>query len=204
MIVIIDYGAGNLRSVEKALSHLGFSSVITKDKAEIRSAYGIILPGVGSFDAGMSEIRKANLESVLLEEIAVRKPFLGICLGLQLLFSSSEEGSQQGLNALKGTCRKFPSSALAVPQMGWNRLIIKHPSKILEGVSTGAMMYFAHSFYCKPEDDAIVSAETDYGINFASVVSKDNIFGTQFHPEKSGDEGLKVLKNFANLCIRKG
>jgi glutamine amidotransferase len=204
MIIIIDYGAGNLRSVEKALKAIGYPSLISRDKAEIRNSSGIILPGVGAFDAGLSELRKAGLESSILEEIALKKPFLGICLGLQLLFTSSEEGEQKGLNVFNGACRRFPKGGLAVPHMGWNRLMIKRPSKILDGIQSGEMMYFAHSYYAIPDDDAIVSAETDYGLNFASVVSKDNVFGAQFHPEKSGEAGLKVLKNFAALCFKKG
>lgn len=204
MIIIIDYGAGNLRSVEKALKAIGYPSLITRDRAEIRNSSGIILPGVGAFDAGVSELRKAGLESSILEEIALKKPFLGICLGLQLLFTTSEEGEQKGLNVFNGACRRFPKGQLAVPHMGWNRLIIKRPSKVLDGIESGTMMYFAHSYYAKPDDEAIVSAETDYGLAFASAISKDNVFGVQFHPEKSGDAGLKVLKNFAALCSRKG
>ena len=200
MIVIIDYGIGNLRSVQKAFQALGFASGITKDKTEIRNSAGIVLPGVGAFDAGLKELRRTNLESIILEEIALKKPFLGICLGMQLLFSSSEEGKQGGLSVLKGTSKKFPKSGLAVPHMGWNRLIIKRSSKIVDGIPSGTMMYFAHSYYTLPEEESIVCAETDYGINFVSVTSKENVFGVQFHPEKSGDPGLTILRNFGNLC----
>ncbi len=200
MIVIIDYGIGNLRSVQKAFQALGFPSVITKNKTEIRNAAGIVLPGVGAFDAGIIELRRSNMESIILEEIALKKPFLGICLGMQLLFSSSEEGKQNGFSVLKGTSKRFPKSGLAVPHMGWNRLIVKRPSKIVDGIPSGTMMYFAHSYYTLPEEGSIVSTETDYGANFVSVISKENIFGVQFHPEKSGDPGLSILKNFGNLC----
>ena len=200
MIVIIDVGIGNLRSVHKALQTLGFASTITKSKTEVKSSSGIILPGVGAFDAGAQELRKMNLESTLLEEIARKKPFLGICVGMQVLFSSSEEGKLNGLSLLKGTCKRFPKSELSVPHMGWNRLIVKKESKLLEGISTGTMMYFAHSFFPVPEDRSIVIAETDYGVNFVSAVSKDNIHAVQFHPEKSGEMGLKLLKNFGKLC----
>jgi glutamine amidotransferase len=202
MIVIIDYGTGNLRSVEKALQALGIPSVITRSKTEIKNASGIILPGVGAFDPAINELRKVGLEDVILEEIALKKPFLGICLGMQLLFSKSSEGEQSGLNVLKGTAKKFPASSLSVPHMGWNRLIIKRPSPILDGIESGAMMYFAHSYYVAPDEESIVSAETDYGINFASVISKDNLFGIQFHPEKSSEAGLKLLKNFGKLCLK--
>jgi glutamine amidotransferase len=200
MIVIIDYGIGNLRSIQKALQALGFQSEITKDKSLIRNSSGVILPGVGAFDAGINELRRTTLESVILEEVVMKKPLLGICLGMQLLFDSSEEGAQKGLSVMEGTCRKFPRSELTVPQMGWNRLIIKNKSPILEGLQSGAMMYFAHSYYAAPKDGSVVSAETDYGVNYASVVSRGNIFGVQFHPEKSSDAGLKVLKNFGELC----
>jgi len=191
---------GNLRSVQKALESLGFACAVTSDRKKIKSSGGIVLPGVGAFDAGITELRKNNLESVILEEIGSGKPFLGICLGMQLLLSSSEEGKLSGLGVFGGKCRRFPRSGLAVPQMGWNRLIVKNPSAILNGITSGEMMYFANSYYVDPDDGSIIAAETDYGVNFASVISKKNIFGTQFHPEKSGKEGLKILSNFGKLC----
>jgi glutamine amidotransferase len=200
MIAIIDYGIGNLRSVEKAFEALGLQATITKNKTDIRNAKGIVLPGVGAFDAGMQELRRTNLESAILEEIALNKPFLRICLGMQLLFSSSEEGGEGGLNLLPGTCKKFPRSDLSVPHMGWNRLIIKQKSPILDGITDGTMVYFAHSYYPAQKDETIISAQTDYGITFTSAITKGNIFAVQFHPEKSGDAGLKVLKNFGKLC----
>ncbi len=204
-IAIIDYGAGNLRSVQKALLKVGIPSVITKDKAEIKSSSGIILPGVGSFDAAIEELRQGNLEGIIEEVIGLGKPFLGICLGMQMLFVSSEEGTKGGFEIIEGSVRKFRFSKpflLSVPHMGWNRLIIKRPSPILEGIESGALMYFAHSYYPVPSQPSIVSAITDYGIEFASVISKDNLFGTQFHPEKSGDMGLQILRNFGKLCLR--
>ncbi|MBU0574456.1 MAG: imidazole glycerol phosphate synthase subunit HisH [Candidatus Margulisbacteria bacterium] len=200
-IAIIDYGAGNLRSVQKALQKLGFQAELTSDKAFIKSARGIILPGVGSFDAAINELRAKNLEGAIAEAIALGKPFLGICLGFQLLFESSEEGKQNGLGILEGTVKRF-SVDLPVPHMGWNRLIIKHKSPIFNGIETGAMVYFAHSYYCAPKNDIIVSTVTDYGIDFASSASKDNVFGIQFHPEKSSEIGLKILKNFGELCSK--
>lgn len=203
MIAIIDYGMGNLRSVQKALQTLGFPCVITKDKTQIKQASGIILPGVGAFDPAIEELRKNNLESTMLEEIARGKPFLGICLGLQILFTKSEEGKSTGLSVFAGASKRFPPSDLAVPHMGWNRLIIKRRPPILEGIENGAMMYFAHSYFPAPEDASVIAAETDYGANFASVVAKGNVFGVQFHPEKSGEAGLKMLKNFGELCKKK-
>ncbi len=206
-IAIIDYGAGNLRSVQKALQMLGFQSVLTKDKSEIRKSSGVILPGVGAFDSAVSELRKENLESVIEELIGLSRPFLGICLGYQLLFESSEEGKLSGLALFSGTVKKFnfkgtSFSSLSVPHMGWDRLLIKHKSPIFDGIASGSMVYFAHSFYPEPKDQMIISTTTDYGIEFASSVSKENIFGIQFHPEKSGEVGLKILRNFGEICLK--
>ncbi|MFA5034747.1 MAG: imidazole glycerol phosphate synthase subunit HisH [Candidatus Margulisiibacteriota bacterium] len=202
-IAIIDYGAGNLRSVEKAIAKLGFSPEITRDRTTIRNAKGIILPGVGSFDPAISELRSLGLESAIEEALAVGKPFLGICLGLQHLFESSEEGKLGGLGILKGKVVRFALSAqpeLSVPHMGWNRLIVKRRSPILAGIEDGSMVYFAHTYHVQPKDDIIISTTTDYGYDFASSVWKDNLFGIQFHPEKSGEVGLAILKNFGGLC----
>lgn len=204
-IVIIDYGAGNLRSVEKAFQTLGFSAEITRDKAAIRNAKGVVLPGVGSFDSAIDELRSFGLETAIEESIAVGKPFLGICLGLQHLFDASEEGSKKGLGLLPGSVKKFnfketPWSNLSIPHMGWNRLLIKRPSPIFAGIEDGSMVYFAHSYFVAPKDEAIVASRTDYGLEFVSSVWKDNIYGIQFHPEKSGPVGLQILKNFATLC----
>ena len=207
MITIIDYGAGNLRSVQKALEKLGFPAQLTKDKNLIRSSKGVILPGVGSFDAAITELRNHTLEMAIEEVIALGKPFLGICLGYQMLFEESEEGRQKGFGILKGKVKKFdfkdqPFSHLTVPQMGWNRLLIKHKSALTEGLSDGSWVYFAHSYYPSPSNSDIILTETDYGINFASSVSKGFIFGVQFHPEKSGKVGLKILENFGKLCSK--
>ncbi|MFA6431733.1 MAG: imidazole glycerol phosphate synthase subunit HisH [Candidatus Margulisiibacteriota bacterium] len=199
-IAIIDYGAGNLRSVEKGFQAVGAQAEITKDATFIRSAKGIVLPGVGSFDAALTELRNLGLEKLIEEAIALNKPFLGICLGMQHLFDSSEEGKLKGLQILKGKVVRFKTSTLSVPHMGWNRLQVKHKSPIFDGLEEGAMMYFAHSYYVVPEDETIVAAQTDYGINFCSSIRKGNLFGIQFHPEKSGENGLKILNNFAKLC----
>jgi len=205
MIVIIDYGMGNLRSVEKALLKLGHQAIVTRDKNAIKSASGVVLPGVGAFDAAISELRASNLEGAIIEEIAMGKPFLGICLGLQLLFNESEEGSLKGFGILPGKVKKFDfkpplSSRLKVPQMGWNSIKIKKQLPYYDGVENGSMMYFVHSYYAVPDDPSIVATTTEYGMDFCSSIAKDNMFGVQFHIEKSGELGLKVLDNFARTC----
>jgi len=206
-IAIIDYGAGNLRSVEKAFEAVGIDAEITKDKVAIRNAKGVVLPGVGSFDSAISELRAQSLEGVIEEAIALGKPFLGICLGMQHLFASSEEGKQKGLNLLPGTVKKFnfsgtPWSNQSIPHMGWNRLLFKHKAPIFDGIDEGTMMYFAHSYHVVPENDTIVASRTDYGVEFVSAIWKENVFGLQFHPEKSGEKGLLILKNFGKLCSK--
>jgi glutamine amidotransferase len=205
MIVIIDYGMGNLRSVEKALIKLGHQAIVTRDKNAIKSASGVVLPGVGAFDAAISELRASNLEGAIIEEIAMGKPFLGICLGLQLLFNESEEGSLKGFGILPGKVKKFNfkpplSSRMKVPQMGWNSIKIKKPAPYYEGIENGSMMYFVHSYYAVPDDPSVIATTTEYGVDFCSSIAKDNMFGVQFHIEKSGDLGLKVLDNFAKTC----
>ena len=204
-VAIVDYGAGNLRSVQKAFQKVGISAEITKDKNTIRSAKGVVLPGVGSFDPAISDLRQGGLEGVIEEAIALGKPFLGICLGMQHLFGSSEEGKLKGLSILPGSVKKFnfsgtPWSNLSVPHMGWNRLSFKHRPPLFEGIEEGDMMYFAHSYYAVPEDDSIIATKTDYGIEFTSAIWKNNILGIQFHPEKSGEKGLLILKNFGKMC----
>lgn len=203
MIAIIDYGSGNLRSVEKALKHLGHQAIITRDKNTVKSAKGIILPGVGSFDAAINDLRNENLEGTLIEEITMGKPFLGICLGLQLLFNESEEGSLKGLGVIPGKVKKFdPKSPIRhkVPHMGWNSIKIKNQTPLYEGIENGSMMYFVHSYYPVPDDESVIASTTEYGFDFCSSVMKDKVFGVQFHIEKSGEIGLKVLDNFAKLC----
>jgi glutamine amidotransferase len=204
-LAIIDYGAGNLRSVQKAFEAVGITAEITKDKTTIRSAKGVVLPGVGSFDAAISELRTLSLEAVIEEVIALGKPFLGICLGMQHLFESSEEGKMKGLSILSGKVKQFnftdtPWTNLSIPHMGWNRLLFKHKAPIFDGIDEGTMMYFAHSYYAVPVDNQITAATTDYGIEFTSAVWKKNLFGLQFHPEKSGTAGLRILQNFGRLC----
>ncbi|MBN3033766.1 MAG: imidazole glycerol phosphate synthase subunit HisH [Candidatus Saganbacteria bacterium] len=206
-LAIINYGAGNLRSVEKACEAAGVAAEITRDKNTIRGASGLILPGVGSFDSAIKELRALSLEGVIEEAIALGKPFLGICLGLQHLFEASEEGKEKGLAILPGAVKKFdfagtPWSGQSVPHMGWNRLLIKRQAPILDGLEDGTTFYFAHSYYVIPKDEPVVATRTDYGLEFVSAVWKDNIYGIQFHPEKSGAAGLKVLKNFGKLCLK--
>jgi glutamine amidotransferase len=206
MIVIIDYGSGNLRSVEKALKKLGHDAIVTRDKTMIKSSKGVILPGVGAFDPAISELRASNLEGTIMEEIAIGKPFLGICLGMQLLFNESEEGTMKGFGIIPGKVKKFNfkghplEKKLKIPQMGWNSIKIAKKTPYFDGIENGSMMYFVHSYYCVPEDKGVMATTTEYGIDICSSLVKDNIFGTQFHIEKSGDLGLKVLDNFARLC----
>jgi len=202
-IVIIDYGAGNLRSVQKALQKLGFSAEITKDKKSIKSAKGIVLPGVGSFDAAIKELRQFGLEAAIEEAIGLGKPFLGICLGLQHLFEKSEEGKETGLGILKGKVIRFkPQQNQSIPHMGWNRLLLKGSCPLFKGIEPSSMVYFAHSYHVVPDNQEVVASTTDYGIEFISAVCKNNLFGIQFHPEKSGEVGLKILKNFGELCLK--
>ncbi|OGB87569.1 imidazole glycerol phosphate synthase, glutamine amidotransferase subunit [candidate division WOR-1 bacterium RIFCSPLOWO2_02_FULL_46_20] len=206
-IAIIDYGSGNLRSVEKAFQHLGFQAEITKDKTTIRGAKGVVLPGVGAFDSALTELRESGLEAAIDEAIALGKPFLGICLGLQHLFESSEEGTQKGLGILQGEVKKFnfagtPWDNLSIPHMGWNRLLIKHKAPIFAGIPEGSLVYFAHSYHAVPNDKMTIATTTDYGVEFVSAVCRNNLFGIQFHPEKSGEVGLKILRNFGKLCLR--
>ncbi len=203
-IAIIDYGAGNIRSVQKALEKLGFSSFVTKDKSQISSSHGIIFPGVGAFDSALKELKNLGIDLLLRSQIKEGKPFLGLCLGMQLLFDESEEGSEKGLGLIKGRVKKFSFSkdkGLKVPHMGWNNISIEQPlSPIMKNIPQNAKVYFVHSYYCEPQDPADILTKTDYGLEFASSVGRDNLFALQFHPEKSGEIGLEILKNFGGLC----
>jgi len=203
MIAIVDYGRGNLRSVEKGLSHVGADARVVSDAKSLDNAGAIVLPGVGAFRDCMDNLRTAGLIEPVLRNIRKGKPFLGICLGLQLLFAESEEfGHSEGLSIFKGTVPRFPQSDLKVPHMGWNSISLKKRPPIMEGVEDGSYFYFVHSYYVDPEDKDIVAATTDYGIEFTSMVWKDNVFATQFHPEKSQSVGLKVLKGFSDFSAR--
>lgn len=201
MIAVVDYGAGNLQSVKKALDFIGEKSVITAEKSVIEAAGGIILPGVGAFGDAMECMKRANLVSCIRAAALGERPFLGICLGLQLLFEGSQESpGAKGLGILKGEISKIPSDKHKVPHIGWNSLSIKNNSRIYEGLPGEAFVYFVHSYYLKAQEAAVVSATTEYAVTIDASVSKNNLFGVQFHPEKSGDVGLQMLRNFARLC----
>ena len=198
MVAVIDYDAGNIKSVEKAVQYLGYDVVLTRDRDEILNADRVILPGVGAFGAAMDRIRKYSLEPVINEVVQRGIPFLGICLGLQLMFERSEEApGVKGLSLLKGEILKIPSGEYTkIPHMGWNSLKLKNNGKLFKGVDDGAYVYFVHSYYLKADEDEIVKAETQYNTCIHASVEKDNLYACQFHPEKSSDVGLKMLKNF--------
>ena len=199
MIAIIDYDAGNLKSVEKALQFLGQECVITRDFHEIKKADKVILPGVGSFGDAMSQLKKYELDKVIHEVAAEQKPFLGICLGLQLLFESSEETpGVEGLGILKGKIVKIPPApGLKIPHMGWNSLHFQNNGRLFQGIPEQTYVYFVHSYYLQAEEPEIVKATTEYSTCIHASVEKDNVFACQFHPEKSSKWGLKILENFA-------
>lgn len=201
MIAIIDYGMGNIHSVNKALELYGAKTIVTNKPEDILSAAKLVLPGVGAFGDAMLELKKQDLISALLRQIKNKKPFLGICLGMQLLFEESEEaGKEKGLGIFEGRIKKFAvSNTPKVPHMGWNRLEKSRDCPLLKDLPDGAYVYFCHSYYPEPKNKNIIAATTDYGIDFASLIWQDNIYGTQFHPEKSQAIGLKILKNFVEL-----
>jgi glutamine amidotransferase len=209
MIVIVDYGMGNLHSVQKAFERVGFPAILTQDPEVIRQADGLVFPGQGAFKKAMENLNALGLERPIRRYLESGKPFLGICLGLQLLFSESEEfGAQRGLELFKGRVVKFPDAPLPdlrkderlkVPHMGWNRIHLHKAAPVLEGIPEGEHFYFVHSYYPVPEDQGVVATTTDYGVEFASSVSQGKLFACQFHPEKSQTAGLKILKNFGHL-----
>jgi imidazole glycerol-phosphate synthase subunit HisH len=197
MIAIIDYGMGNLRSVQKAFEKVGASALITSDPKEIDTAQKIVLPGVGAMEPAMSKIKALGFDIVIKKAVDQKKPFLGICLGFQLLFEHSEEGGKvEGLGILPGVVKRF--RALKVPHMGWNQLTIQTPlCPLLEGIALNPDVYFCHSYFVEPSDPALIGTTTDYGIHFCSCAYRNNVFGVQFHPEKSQQIGLTLLNNFA-------
>ena len=201
MTAIIDYDAGNIKSVEKALLFLGEKASVTREKEEILNADRVILPGVGSFGKAMERIRSYGLEEVIKETIHRGTPFLGICLGLQLLFERSEEcEGVAGLGILKGDIIKIPEKECGkVPQIGWNSLAYPRRGRLFEGVPEGSYVYFVHSYYLKAEEENIVTAVTEYNTLIHASVEKDNVFACQFHPEKSSEEGLRILRNFIGI-----
>jgi glutamine amidotransferase len=205
MIAIIDYGMGNLRSVQKGFEHVGHEAVVTRDLRVIDQASHVVLPGVGAFGDCMANLGRYELTDAIHRAIAKGKPFLGICLGYQLLFSESEEfGCHKGLGILAGKVKAIPlphddgETSLKIPHMGWNTIQVNKPAPPLQDIAPDSYVYFVHSYYVEPADRSLVSTQTEYGIPFASSVWKDNIFATQFHPEKSQAVGLQVLKNFGD------
>ena len=201
MIAVIDYDAGNLKSVEKALIFLGETPVITRDREELLAADKVILPGVGAFGDAMDRLHQYGLVDVIKEVVKKGTPFLGICLGLQLMFESSEESpGVEGLGLLPGKILKIPETpGMKVPHMGWNSLHFAHNGKLFQGIEEGAYVYFVHSYYLEAEEESIVKASAEYGVHIHASVEKENVFACQFHPEKSGETGLKILKNFTEL-----
>ena len=201
MIAIIDYDAGNLKSVEKALSYIGEEGKITRDRDEILAADKVILPGVGAFGDAMGKLRDFGLDKTIYDVVDKKTPFLGICLGLQLMFESSEESEGvAGLGLLPGKIVRIPDAeGLKIPHMGWNSIEIKPESMLFNGIASGAYVYFVHSYYLQAKNMEDVAAVTDYSVRIHAAVEHDNIFACQFHPEKSSDTGLHILKNFAAL-----
>lgn len=201
MTAIIDYDAGNIRSVEKALLALGEEAIVTRDKEIILNADRVILPGVGAFGDAMDKIRGYGLEEVIKEVVNCGTPFLGICLGLQLMFERSDEcKGVRGLGILKGEILRIPDEpGLKIPHIGWNSLNLQNDGRLFKGLNQGDYVYFVHSYYLEADDKYIVKATTDYSAHIEAAVEKDNVYACQFHPEKSGDVGLKILKNFAEI-----
>lgn len=204
MIVIVDYGMGNLRSVGKAFLSQGISASVTRDQDEISRADGLVLPGVGAFGDCMKNLAEYGLVDPIKEHINSGKPFLGICLGLQLLFKGSEESPDvPGLGVLEGSVVRFSQSEderLKVPHMGWNRISIKKEIPILAGIPDESWFYFVHSYYPVPKDAGVIAVTSRYGVDFTAAVARDNLFACQFHPEKSSADGLRILRNFAALA----
>lgn len=201
MIAILDYDAGNLKSVEKALKFLGQESVVTRDRKEILAADKVILPGVGAFGVAMENLKKYELDKVIKEVVEKKTPFLGICLGLQLLFEGSEESSGvEGLHILDGEIVKIPDApGLKIPHIGWNSLQLQNDGRLFQGIPQETFVYFVHSYYLKAREESIVKAVTEYGVTIHASVEKENVFACQFHPEKSSSIGLKMLENFAKI-----
>ena len=199
MIAIIDYGMGNLRSVQKAFDYLGFAAEIVDEPERLSGATHLVLPGDAAFGDAMRNLRAAGWDQAILEGIAAKKPFLGICVGLQLMFSESEEmGQHSGLGILLGKCVRFPVTE-RVPQIGWNQVAIKRDVPLMAGVPEGSFFYFVHSFYVETVNESDCVATTDYGLDYTSIAGDGRVFGVQFHPEKSQAHGLRLLDNFARL-----
>jgi glutamine amidotransferase len=205
-IAVIDYGMGNLRSVQKGIERAGFAAEVTRDAARIRSAPGVVLPGVGAFSACMNNLRDCGLVDPVREVIESGTPFLGICLGMQLLFEESEEfGRVRGLGLLPGRVMRFADApGLKIPHMGWNQIRKRKDVPHLRDVPEGAFVYFVHSYYVVPADESLIATTTTYGAEFTSAIAWKNVFATQYHPEKSQAVGLRILENFARLVAEQG
>jgi imidazole glycerol-phosphate synthase subunit HisH len=203
MITIVDYGMGNLRSVQKAFERVGFEATISADARAVARAARLVLPGVGAFRDAIGELKRKDLVAPVLEHIESGRPFLGICLGLQLLFDVSYEGGEyEGLGVLRGRVERFPAEpGFKVPHMGWNRLVTTDNHAVLADIPPEAHFYFVHSYHVVPADEDVIAARTDYIVPFVSAVARDNVFAAQFHPEKSQRHGLRLLRNFAESAI---
>ena len=201
MIGIIDYDAGNLKSVEKALHYLGKEVIVTRDPEQLRQVDKVILPGVGAFGDAMAKLKEYHLDTLIHEIADSGKPFLGICLGLQLLFEESEESpGVEGLGILKGKIKRIPDeNGLKVPHIGWNSLHLEHNGRLFQNIPENSYVYFVHSYYLEAQDPEIIKASTEYGVHIHASVEKGNVFACQFHPEKSSETGLQILKNFAEI-----
>jgi glutamine amidotransferase len=198
-VAIIDYGVGNLRSVEKAFAANGCTAVVSSDEKVLRQAERLVLPGVGAFGACINNLVARGFDELVRERVAAGTPLLGVCVGMQMLFQESEEfGASRGLGFLGGPVRRF-SADLVVPQVGWNQVRQQNSNPLFAGISDSAFFYFVHSYYCEPTEPEVIAGETDYGGRYASVVARGNLFGVQFHPEKSQRDGLRMLANFAQL-----
>lgn len=198
-LVVIDYGSGNLRSVAKALETVGVSPIVTGDANQIASADAVVLPGVGSGPAAMDALRQRDLVEPIRECVTSGRPFLGVCLGLQLLLDRTEEGNADCLGSVAGRVKRLPDG-LKVPHMGWNSVRFKQEHPVFEGIPQDSHFYFVHSYYAAPDDDTWVAGTTDYGVSFCSIYARDNVVATQFHPEKSGRMGLRIYQNFVTLA----
>ncbi len=202
MIAVVDYGMGNLRSVQKGIEHVGFKAEVTRDPGRIAEAHGVVLPGVGAFHSCMENLRRFGLVDVIRDVVHGKRPFLGICLGLQLLFEESEEfGSPDGLGLVPGrVCGFAPDDGFKVPHMGWNAIEIRKPTRFLEGIDDAAQVYFVHSYYAAPTDESVIATVTAHGTPFVSSIATDHLFACQFHPEKSQAIGLRILENFGRFA----
>ena len=196
-VAIVDYGVGNLRSVEKAFAATGCSAVVSSDAKVLRKAERLVLPGVGAFGACMNALTERGFDDLVRERVAAGTPLLGVCVGMQMLFEESEEfGTRLGLGLLRGRVRRF-SDDLVVPQVGWNQIQQRVPHPLFDGINDSSFFYFVHSYYCEPLEGEVILGQTDYGVAYASVVARGNLCGVQFHPEKSQATGLRMLSNFA-------